>query len=340
MTVRGTTDRDRRYERLAATIRAYRAGLILCLIIILILASILLTGRRHFARAIRIDGKLVCLVPNKAAADQVRTQLLKAGQGDLPGEAVFDEQWEDCTWPAEETPVVSVSKAMKLLRPKLTVLVSAAGICVEDNEVVIMATKELADKALDTLKAQYISEDDKLLAAPKFRQEVLIADVQKPADEILTDIGTAVQKLSQDRKSAKTYVVRAGDYPAKIANKHKMTVSELYRLNPGLKGRTIYAGEKLKVSAPAAPITVVTVKEKVYTKELKAEPEKLEVDTLPRGERRVVREAVPGKKKVVVEFVYENDKLVRKTELRGETIQEPLAEIIMIGTGEPATETE
>ncbi len=332
--MRDDANRDRHYERLMATIRAYRAGLILCLIIILILASILLAGRRRFARAIRIDGKSVCLVPNKAAADQVRTQLLAKGTGDLPGEAVFAEQWEDCTWPVEENEVLSVSEAIDLLRPKLTVLVSAAGICVDDNEVVVMATKELAEKVLDTLKARYISEEDKLLAAPKFRQKVLIADTQKPTDEILTDIGTAVGKLCQDRKSAKTYVVKPGDYPARIANKYKMSVSELYGLNPGLKGRTLYAGEKLKVSAPAAPITVVTVKEEVYTKELKAEPEKIYSPTLPRGERRVVSEAVSGKKKVYVRCVYENDKRVSKTPLKGQEIAEPIPERILIGTGE------
>lgn len=332
--------RDRRYARLEGTIRVYRAGLILCLIIVFILGFMLLAGRRRFARAIRIDGKLVCLVPNKAAADQVRTRLLRQGKGDLPGEVGFSQQWEDSSWPVEDREVLSASQAIKLLAPKLTVLVSAAAITVDDTEVVVMATRELASKVLDALQAKYISEEDKLLARPKFRQNVLIADVQKPVDQILTDIGTAVQQLSQPHTRAQTYVVKAGDYPTKIAAQFKMSASRLFKINPGLKGRTIYAGEKIKVSAPAAPITVVTVKEKTYTKELKAAPEKIESSALPKGERRIVREEVRGKKKVVVECVYENDKLVRKTDLRGEIIQEPIAQIIMVGTGEAAPETQ
>ena len=41
--------------------------------------------------------------------------------------------------------------------------------------------------------------------------------------------------------------MRAGDYPEKIAADHGMKVSELWALNPGLRGRTIHPGEVLKV---------------------------------------------------------------------------------------------
>ncbi len=338
--MRDSRSRDRHYERLQATIRVYRAAVVLCIIIILILSSLLLSRRRRFAQAIRVDGELVCMVANEGVATQVYRQLLAAGKNDLPGKAGFSEQWEVGAWPVEGRPIVSAAEAIKLLGPKLTVEVSAAAITVDGTEVVMMATRELASKALDTLKAKYISEEDKLLAAPKFREEVLIADVQKPADQILTDIGTAVQQLSQTAKGAKTYVVQAHDYPVKIADKHGMSVGELYQLNPGLKGRTLYVGEKLKVAVPAAPITVVTVKETTYTKEIHVEPEKIYSPTLPQGEQRVVREAVPGKKKVFVRCVYENNKMIRETPLRGQIIQEPIPKRVMIGTEEAPAESE
>lgn len=338
--MRDSHERDRRHERLEATLRIYRAALCLSLIVVVVLFSILLAGRRRFARAIHIDGKLVCLVANKRTADEVHRQLLAEGKGDLPGDAGLAQQWEDSTWPVEDMEVLSARQTIKLLRPKLTVLVTGAAISVDGTEMVVMATRELADSVLETLKNKYISEGDKIIGRQKFRQEVLIADVQKPPDEILTDIGTAVQKLSQDRKGAKTYVVKAGDYPAKIANLHDMSLPELYALNSGLKGRTIIReGEKFKVSAPAAPITVVTVKEKVFTKPIKAGREIIESEALPRGERRVAREGVPGKKKIFVHYVYENAQCIRKMDVKEEIEAEPTPERVIVGIGEPTTET-
>jgi len=329
---------DRRYRRLQAAVRTYRAALLLAVIVIVILSVALLARRERFARAIKIDGKIVALVANKKAADQVRSRLLKEGKDDLPGQASFAQQWEDASWPVEDREVLSVSKAIELLRPKLSVLVSAAAIEVDGREAVVLATEELAKRVLDEVKRKYVGEDDtSLIEPPKFRQDVRIAQVSRPAAEILTDLGTAVKQLTQSGTTAKTYVVQAGDWPAKIAHKHGMSLSELKKLNPGVTDRILYPGDKLTVSAAASPLTVVTVKEETRIKQLPPETQEIHTPTLPRGKREVASEGKPGKKKIWDRVVYENNRVVSREPIRGIILEQPQARRVLVGTGQEVT---
>jgi len=325
---------DRRYQRMQAMLRAHRAALLLALIVIVILTTIILTGRGRFARAIKIDDELVALVPDKAAAEQVRSRLLEEGKDDLPGQASFDHRWEDASIPVEGREVLSVGETVEKLRPKLAVLVSAAAIEVDGREAVVMATEELAKRARDEVMRKYVGEDKSaLLEPPKFRQDVRIAEVSRPADQIVTELSVAVEKLTEGGATSQTYVVRKGDWSAKIAHAHGMSLSELKELNPRVTERVLYPGDELKVSAATAPLTVVTVKEETSIKELPPETREIYTPTLPEGEREVAREGKPGKKKVWDRVVYENNQVVSRKPIRGIIIEEPQAKRVLVGTG-------
>jgi len=326
---------DRRYRRMQAALRTYRLALLLAIIVIVILAAILLAGQRRFARAIRVEGKIATLVASKKAADQVRSRLLKEGKQDLPGQASFAQQWEDASWPIEGRDVLSVPEAIKLLRPRLSVLVSAAAIEVDEQEAVVIATEELAKRVLDEVKRKYAGEEEApLIEPPKFRQDVRIAQVSRPADEIFTELGAAVEQLTKSGTTAKTYVVKAGDWPAKIAHAHGMSLSKLKELNPGVTNRILYPGDKLKVSAATAPLTVVTVKEETRIKQLPPETQEIYTPTLPQGEREVALEGKPGKKKIWDRVVYENDKAIHREPIRGVILEQPQAKRVLVGTGQ------
>ena len=318
---------DRRYLRMQAALRTYRAALLLALIVIVVLSVILLAGQRRFARAIKIDGKIATLVASKKAADQVSSRLLKEGKQDLPGQASFFQQWGDDSWPIDDREVLSVSEAIELLRPMLSVLVTAAVIEVDEQEAVVIATEELAKRVLDEVKRKYVSEDEAPPLEPqKFRQDVRIAEVSRPPDEILTDLGIAVERLTKSGTTDKIYVVKAGDWPAKIAHNHGMSLSKLKELNPGVASRILYPGDKLRVSAATAPLTVVTVKEETRIEQLPPETQEIHTPTLPQGKREIVPgTGKPGKKKVWDRVVYENDKAISREPVRGIILEQPQA---------------
>ncbi len=328
---------DRRYLRTQAALRTYRLALLLAVIVIVILSVILLAGRQRLARAIKIDGEIAALVANKKAADQVSSRLLKEGKQDLPGEASFFQQWGDDSFPIGDREVLSVREAIELLRPILSVLVTAAAIEVDEQEAVVIATEELAKRVLDEVKRKYAGEEEAVLLEPqKFRQDVRIAEVSRPPAEILTELGLAVEQLTKSGTIARTYVVKAGDTAAKIAYNHGMSLSKLKELNPGVASRILYPGDKLKVSGATAPLTVVTVKEEIRIERLPPETHEIGVPTRPKGTREIVLEGKPGKKKIWDKVVYENDKAIRREPIRDIILEKPQAERVLVGTGPKA----
>ena len=65
-----------------------------------------------------------------------------------------------------------------------------------------------------------------------------------------TGTGTTSTKASQRTASGTAYRVRAGDTLLGVASRHDRTVSALVKAN-GLRGTTIYAGQRLVIPAPA-----------------------------------------------------------------------------------------
>jgi len=217
------------------------------------------------------------------------------------------------------------------------VLVSAAAIEVDGREAVVIETEELAKRVLDEVKRKYAGDEETaLLEPPKFRQDVRIAQVSRPAAEILTELGSAVEQLTKSGTTAKTYVVKAGDTAARIAYNHGMSLSKLKELNPGVASRILYPGDKLRVAAATAPLTVVTVKEESRIEQLPPETREIHTPTLPQGKREVAREGKPGKKKIWDKVVYENDRAIRREPIRGIILEEPQAERVLVGTGPEA----
>jgi len=211
--MRAFEQRDFEAERLRAIVRVQGAGLLLCLVVILILAVVLLVGRGgHTARGIFIDGKLTVMVHNKQAAEAVSERLLKEAQGSLPGAASFKESWSDETCRVEGRSVLTIEEATDALRPLLTVLVEAVAICVDDRNVLVMASRELAEAAIKKLKQSYadLVADEKSITQVKTREKIELAEVQVQPDQILTDIGTAVNILKAGDHKLTVVVVTEG----------------------------------------------------------------------------------------------------------------------------------
>lgn len=325
--------------RLENQLRFYKTATAVLLALVIVLSAVLIVGgHRRFARAIRIDGELICLVNDQAAAARVHDILLEQGKGDLPGEGVLEQEWVDEPWPVEGNEILSVQEAVEALAKRVVVLVDAFTIQVDGQETIALPSEQFAKDVLDALKASYLKEGEKLVEPQSFLQDVKISPIRSRADRVVTEIGQALKQLAGARGEAKTYTVQAGDFPEKIAASHGMTIAAFYELNPGVKGRTIHPGDKVKVSPAMAQITVRTVKEVTTTVELAPEVEEVKTASLPRGERQVAAEGTPGKKLVIEHHVYHNDKLVESRKISGRVIEPPSPRRVLVGIRETPAE--
>lgn len=333
--MRSTADRDFKYERLENALRLYRTGLLLCLLLIVVLLVVLMAGRRHrIARAIRVDDKIICLVPNRAAAERVRQKLLAPVKEKWGGTPSFREKWDHIDWPAsEEYEVVSVDEAVVSLAPVLTPLITATAITVDGRHAVILPDRDMADKTLEALKAKFLSPSDKLIEQ-HFKSKVQSLEVQVPPDQVTTDIGQAIKLLLEGPTYERSYTVRREDTLEKIARTIGLTTEQLLARARELE-QGPEPGMSIKVRFRVPPLKVISIKEVVIEREYSVPPEESAVFTLPPGERRVTIEGKPGLKRVTQRHTYENDELVKEKDVKGEIIKEAVPGRVMVGQRPP-----
>ncbi|MGI5819853.1 MAG: G5 domain-containing protein [Armatimonadota bacterium] len=324
---------NRGVVQLEGHLRFYKtATLILLAAVILLSAVLIANGRQKFARAIRIDGDLICLVKDQTAAERVHKALLEEGKGELPGEASLEQQWSNASWPIEDRDVLKVPEAVERLQEHgVTVLVSVWTIEVNGQPTVNLPTETFAQDVLTRVKLQYVPENEKLIEST-FLEDVKIAQTQARTEAVFTEIAAAVEALAEAKGEAETYTVKAGDFPEKIAAAHGMKIDDFYRLNPNAKGRTIHPGDKLKVSAPMGGITVKTVTEVSETVDVEPEVEKVHSVNVPRGETRVASEGAAGKKLVVKHKTYNNDALIQEETKSTQIVEPPSPRRVIVGT--------
>ncbi len=328
---------ERKVLRLERSLFAHRLAVAGC---VLVIVAIILIGalgqRRHFARALLLDDEIVCVVATQSEAEQVRQRLVAAGKGELAGEAFIKQKWEDAPYEVDERPVLTVDEAVALLQDKVTVYVSAAGIEVDGVEVAALATEELAQKALDTLKSEYISEGTSNMLSQKLEPEATIVTVSEEPSRISTDIRDVVKKLTEAHNRPAKYQVKPGDFPEKIATAHGISVADLYSLNPDMKNRTIHPGEKIDVGVPVPAITVVTTYEVTVDEVIAAPVEKRPSDALAKGEKRVSSNGKPGRRSVTYRVTKRNDKEVSREVVEEKSIAKPQPKILLVGTRKAA----
>ncbi|MCD6350569.1 MAG: G5 domain-containing protein [Armatimonadetes bacterium] len=317
-----------------AEVQFLRALALLFFIVALVaLLALRVGGCRGPARAIVINGETVCYVRDEGAAEQVRRKLIEQAKGDLTGDASIEEKWE-----VVRPKVVPVDEAVKQLQGRVHVQLEAVGIEVNGQIIAYLPTESEAKRVLDMVKQHYVPEGERLLEPPKFREKVRLVPATTRPEKVEHDLQKAVDKLLA-AGGERTYTVRAGDYPAAVAKRFGMSLKQLYALNPGIKGRDLKVGQKLRIVSKEPRLTVVTVREIKVRKEIPPPEEPVETDALLKGEKRVVREGEPGEKVLTLRAVFENDKRIKAQILEDRTIKKPVSRRVMVGTREPTPTT-
>ncbi|MBM3471998.1 MAG: LysM peptidoglycan-binding domain-containing protein [Armatimonadetes bacterium] len=334
---------ERRTTRLHGTVTFLRRALLVSFALNLILAALLVRGcvTRSAARAILVDGELMCLVRSEKAADEVHDKVLAIKRGEFRGEASFRQRWEDKPWPAKGERVHTVSEAVELLKRRLDVAVEGWAIQVKGRNLVVLPSKQKAEETLSTLKAKFLSEGETALEPQRFGTEPAVARTQVPPEDLLDDIRTAANELLRGAEQPQEYVVKTGDTPYKVAEAHAMSVEQLYKLNRGLREKAsrneIQPGDTWIVAGPRPAIVVITRKEKTEVGPVPFKVIQRPSETLPKGERRVMRDGQEGEAKQRIQGTWRNDKLVPASRrvVGQEIIREPIDKVVSVGTAVP-----
>ena len=322
--------RDFKYERLEHTLRLYRGGLPLCLLLIIVLAATLVAGGRHrIARAIRLNSQVACLVSNRGAAQCVRERLLEPAQRTYGGTVTLREQWDDLDWPAGQNEVLTIDQAVQKLTPQVTPLISGAAVRVDGHQALVLPSRDLAEKALKAAQARFLAPGETLLEQ-HYANKVEMADVQVPVPLVEADLSRAADTLLRGSSYTRSYTVRPGDTPEQIARSVGLPLSELLRRVPAVANWPP-AGTKVQVRITVPALKVISTKEVVYERKYQEAPQLVPTSALPPGARRQVFAGEPGVKRVRAKQTWENNRQVRSVPLTVEIVKPALPPRIEVG---------
>lgn len=207
---------------------------------------------------------------------------------------------------------------------------SAYGIYVGDKRIAVVDSKDTAKKILADIQERYLKKDITYQSVG-FAEKVKIKSATSTVGKLM-NYDVAFESILSG-KGSQTYEVKQGDTIKSIRKKFKMSNSYFHALNP-LVTEEPEEGDILLVSDKKPLVTVETKHVKVYEDDLKFKTKKVETDELYEGDEEVFQEGQPGKVQITAEITSRNGVASKKTILAKETVEEPVTEIIYVGTKE------
>lgn len=222
----------------------------------------------------------------------------------------------------------------KLLLTKL-LTANAWNISINGNGVLATATEEDAKKVLDAIIAHYQTSGSEIVSTV-YKENVGIVQQIVPIANIL-NVEDGVNLLLTGSAEPKNYVVRDGDTLWDIAKANNMTTDQLQEMNPGFDPNKIKIGQSLNLVYMHPYITILTKERVTKTENIKFDTVFENTNTLYKGQVKVKKTGVYGKKEIVTEIVKENGVQTSAIELSTTILSKPEAQIAYKGTKSLAT---
>ena len=225
---------------------------------------------------------------------------------------------------------------MEYLLPQLknvvTYKVEASVIFVDGGAIAPLATKDKANKVLETLKEPYLPQDKNSNAKIGFLENVEIKPQFVSSEEIL-DVDGALKKLTATTPVTQTYTVKEGDSLQRIATAHEMSIQQLLEANEGMTIKTpVRIGQGLNVVVQKPLVSIKSVETQVLTTVEKKEYQTQYDNNKPASYQRVTQQGKDGQKKSTIQITRVNGFVVEEKEVSKEIVEQAVPEIIVKGT--------
>jgi|GEM_PF-5356113 len=144
---------------------------------------------------------------------------------------------------------------------KFTYRVLASVINVDGKQSVVLKNAGEAESVMKEIKETYFLED----ASVYFLENITVEDIYVEKSGIKTT-EKAKAVLTEEKREEVTYNVRQGDSLWGIAQKHEMSLDDIYMLNPDLNQdpSKLKLGASLVISRSVPFVSVVTVRRETY----------------------------------------------------------------------------
>ena len=207
-------------------------------------------------------------------------------------------------------------------------------VAINGETVCMAASEEEANQLIEDITNYYLTDDsevkkveveEEITAQPTELKRGMKTPVVDDMDETLDYIMTGVEEKV-------TYKIKKGDTAWEIANDNDISVDELEDWNKDADFEALHEGDIINLYETKPLVTVSSVEEITYTKEIDYDTKYIKSSKLYIGETKVKKEGEKGEKVVTAVVTKENGETVDRQVLSSETVKEPVKAVIYKGT--------
>ena len=207
-------------------------------------------------------------------------------------------------------------------------------VAINGETVCMAASEEEANQLIEDITNYYLTDDsevkkveveEEITVQPTELKRGMKTPVVDDMDETLDYIMTGVEEKV-------TYKIKKGDTAWEIANDNDISVDELEDWNKDADLEALHEGDIINLYETKPLVTVSSVEEITYTKEIDYDTKYIKSSKLYIGETKVKKEGEKGEKVVTAVVTKENGETVDRQVLSSETVKEPVKAVIYKGT--------
>ncbi|HHY37478.1 MAG TPA: peptidoglycan DD-metalloendopeptidase family protein [Clostridia bacterium] len=283
-----------------------------------------------------VDGEPVAFVENTCVAEEAldAVMVLKSRQYGTQLEVANEVRVSPAR--SEGAKIVhNKTELARILADKIAFVATGYVINVSGRDVVTLASREEAEGVLQGLKDMFVSaaakEPGVTVKEVSLSENVSIAE-KKVKPTSITDVETAKRVLLRGTDRIRTYKVSRGDSLWSIASRSRMSVEDLRRANPEVKGDVLQVGQTLNLVVPEPFLTVHTVEEKVVEQSIPHPVRYVTDDSLWPWQTVTQKKGKDGIRRIVYQITRANGIETARETISSEIIEEPVEAVVARGS--------
>ncbi|HHY34729.1 MAG TPA: M23 family metallopeptidase [Firmicutes bacterium] len=237
--------------------------------------------------------------------------------------------------PPRGTTLVTPETIAGLLSERIEFLATGYVICVDGQDVVALPSEEDARLVLSSLREQYVQpipgRSQVTVEEVLIKENIEIAE-KTVSTRMFRSREDALRILVRGTDKIVTHIVQRGECLWTIAQANHMTVDDLRKANPQVKGDIIHEGDSLNLVVPDPYITVQSREKVVFTVSIPYATEVAYDDSLWPWQERVLVEGKNGQKLVTQEVIRENGQEVSRRTVDERILSYPLTRKVVRGS--------
>lgn len=234
----------------------------------------------------------------------------------------------------DESKIDNSEQVLKRLTYMGDLKVKAIGIYVDGKKIGAVQDRKTAEKALKDVADKYTKEGDNIeVESVRFLEKVDI----KTANTDLEDLHSEeemVDLLCTSGEKETVHKVVAGDTLHSIAKKYDVWEDQLLADNKGINSKKLELGSNIIVKQQAPVLTYEVVEKITYDKVIEHKVEEQKSADIYEGMTETQQSGSDGLSEITARVTLQNGKKVEEEDLVTTVKEEPVTEVVLVGTKE------